>query len=167
MKRVIILFSLLCLLMVGTHYIKADEKAATTLVSKMDTLNETNIYLALLMNNIKYPEVVISQVMIESGWLTSRLCKVNHNLLGMTVPEKRETTAINKSGYAKYYTWFDCILDYKLYQDYVLKKHHITNRKQYIAFLHKNYAKSPTYKTRLTQLSKTYELRNPYNFTSL
>ena len=168
MKRTMIISSLLCLLMVGTHYIKASENTKTEASThKMDSLNETNIYMALLMNNVKYPEVVISQIMIETGWLTSRLCKANNNLLGMMVPSKRETTAINETGFAKYTSWFDCIMDYKMYQDYILSRNHITNKKQYIAFLHKNYAKSPTYKTRLTQLSKTYELKNPYVFTTL
>ena len=168
MKRTMIISSLLCLLMVGTHYIKASENPKTEISThKMDSLNEANIYLALLMNNVKYPEVVISQIMIETGWLTSRLCKANNNLLGMMVPSKRETTAINEKGFAKYTSWIDCIMDYKMYQDYILSKNHITTKKQYIAFLHKNYAKSPTYKTRLTQLSKTYELKNPYNFTTL
>ena len=116
----------------------------------------------LLLNNIKYPEVVISQIMIETGWLTSRLCKVNNNLLGMTVPSKRETTAINEKGFAKYTSWIECILDYKMYQDYIFSRNHITSKKQYIAYLHKNYAKSPTYKKRITELSKTYELKNSF-----
>ena len=121
----------------------------------------------LLLNNVKYPEVVLSQIMIETGYLTSKLCKVNNNLLGMMVPSKRETTAINNKGFAKYTNWIDCILDYKLYQDYILSRNKIDTKKEYIAFLHKNYAKSPNYKKRLTELSKDYELRNPYNFTSL
>ena len=168
MKKIVITLSVLCLLMIGTHYIQAGEtdKGATTTLST-DSLNEQNIYLALLLNDIKYPEVVISQIMIETGYLTSKLCKRNNNLLGMMVPSKRETTAINEGGYAKYTTWIDCILDYKLYQDYILSRHQITSRKQYIAFLHKNYAKSPTYKTRVTQLSELYILKNPFNVVGL
>lgn len=115
------------------------------------------------MNDIKYPEVVLSQIMIETGNLTSKLCKINNNLLGMTVPSKRETTALNNKGFAKYENWFSSILDYKLYQDFVFSHKNITNKKQYIAYLHKNYAKSPTYKNKLTNLSNKYELRNSYN----
>jgi uncharacterized FlgJ-related protein len=131
------------------------------------TLNEQNVYLALLINNIKFPEVVISQIMIESGNLTSRLCKKNNNLLGMTVASKRETTALNKKGYAKYKSWLDCILDYKLYQDYILSKNQINNKNQYIVYLHKNYANAPDYKQKLTFLSKKYELRNSFNYTTI
>jgi flagellum-specific peptidoglycan hydrolase FlgJ len=144
--------------------------AETTKIETMridSTLSENNIYIMLLMNRIKYPEVVISQIMIETGYLTSKLCKANNNLLGMMVPSKRETTATNNKGFAKYTNWMDCISDYKLYQDYILSRNKIDNKKQYIAFLHRNYAKSPLYKKRLTELSNKYELRNTYNFTSL
>lgn len=144
---------------------RADENLKETV--KVDSaLTEMNIYNMLIINGIKYPEVVLSQIMIETGYLSSKLVRTHNNLLGMTVPSKRETTAINKNGFARYITWIDCIVDYKFYQDYVLSRHDIKTRAQYIAFLHKNYAKSPTYKKRLTQLSKEYELRNPYNFTN-
>ena len=170
MKKIIICLSaFLCLLMCNLENStsNAEETAKVETMRIDSTLSENNIYIMLLMNNIKYPEVVISQIMIETGYLTSKLCKVNNNLLGMMVPSKRETTATNNKGFAKYTNWIDCILDYKLYQDYILSRNHIDNKKQYIAFLHRNYAKSPTYKKRLTELSNKYELRNPYNFTSL
>lgn len=127
-------------------------------------LNEANVFNSLIAMGIKYPEVVMSQIMLESSNLTSRLCIKNNNLLGMTVASKRETTAINKAGYAKYRTWIESILDYKLYQDYILSKHNLNTRKKYIAFLHKNYAKDKNYSNTLTAMSKEYELRNPYNF---
>jgi len=170
MKKIIIFLSVfLCLLLCNSYCTSnAGENTRATTTNVVDSaLTENNIYIMLLLNNVKYPEVVISQIMIETGYLTSKLCKVNNNLLGMMVPGKRETTATNKSGFAKYTNWFDCILDYKLYQDYILSRNKIDNKKQYIAFLHRNYAKSPNYKKRLTELSNKYELRNPYNFTSL
>lgn len=168
MKKIIICLSVfLCLLMCHVNYTSnAGENTKVETIKVDSALTENNIYLMLLMNNIKYPEVVLSQIMIETGYLTSKLCKANNNLLGMMVPSKRETTAINSKGFAKYTNWIDCILDYKLYQDYILSRNKIVTKAQYIAFLHRNYAKSPNYKKRLTELSKDYELRNPYNFTS-
>ena len=168
MKRIILtITAFLCLIMTN-QFLKADEKAKTQSVAVSDTaLNETNVYLALLLNNIKFPEVVYSQIMLESGNLTSRLTKKNNNILGMTVASKRETTALNKesNGYAKYSNWLDCILDYKLYQDYVFSKTHIKNASQYIAYLHRNYANSPSYKAKLTKMVKQRnELRNSLNF---
>lgn len=123
------------------------------------TLNEENVYKALLFFKVKYPDVVISQINLESSHLKSKLCKSNNNLLGMTVPYKRNTTATNSKGFAKYNNWIECIIDYKLYQDYILSKNNLDTKKKYIAYLHKNYAKSSSYKTNLTNLSIEYETR--------
>lgn len=167
MKKILLLLVLFVCLIATNQFLKADELTKSKVSAVDSALTENNIYVMLLINNIKYPEVVLSQIMIESGNLTSKLCKRNNNILGMTVATKRETTALNESGYAKYKSWFDCIVDYKFYQDLVFSKHKTMTKKQYIAYLHKNYAKSPTYKTKLTQMSKIYELRNTYNFGSI
>lgn len=168
MKKVIMCLSLFLCVVLCNSYTNSiaveNTKQATTSVDSQ--LTEQNIYLALLFNNVRYPEVVLSQIMIETGYLKSRLCKINNNLLGMMVPSKRETTAINQKGFAKYTTWIDCILDYKLYQDYIFSRNNIQTKKQYIAFLHRSYAKSANYKKRLTELSKDYEGKNySYNLT--
>lgn len=169
MKKLLITISVfVCLLFVQLKHLKADETPSKMEYVQDTVLSEDNVYLTLLFYNIKYPDVVMSQIMIESAYFTSKLFKSNNNLLGMTIPSKRQTTALNKNGkYAQYSSWIQSILDYKYYQDWVLSKNKIDNKKQYIAYLHKNYAKSPTYKSKLTKLSQNYELRNPHNFKSL
>jgi uncharacterized FlgJ-related protein len=168
MKK-LILISIGLFIVLSFGCIKAENnKKEKPNVTVDSTLTENNVYTMLLLYNIKYPEVVMSQIMIESAYLKSKLTKRNNNILGMTVPVKRQTTAINKSGlYAKYISWIDCVYDYKLYQDYIFSKNNIQTKKQYITFLHRNYANAPKYKTRLTELSKSYELRNLYNFNRL
>ena len=144
--------------------------SGTTIVNKAESridsaLTEQNVYISILANNIKYPEVVMSQIMIESGHLTSDLCINNNNLLGMTVPSRRKTTAINEDGYAEYKNWMESIVDYKLYQDFILLHNKLDTKKKYISFLQRTYAKSKNYKSNLLTMSRIYELRNPYNFT--
>ena len=139
-----------------------DSEKESIVMDSTLALNEVNVYNALIYYHIKYPDVVMSQIMLESSNLTSRLCIKNNNLLGMTVPTKRQTTAINKKGYAKYKFWLESIVDYKFYQDAILSKHNLDTKKKYIAFLHKNYAKNNKYKNTLTYMSKEYELRNTY-----
>jgi hypothetical protein len=167
MKKLLTI-SIVVFIVLGFHVMKTDETLKQYNISVDSTLTENNVYNILLLYNIKYPEVVMSQIMIESNYLKSKLTKRNNNILGMTVPVKRKTTAINKSGlYAKYTSWIDCVYDYKLYQDYIFSKNNIQTRKQYIAFLHRNYANTPNYKTILTKLSNSYELRNLYDFNHL
>lgn len=169
MKKLILAISIGLFIVLGFSGIKAENNIKEKPTAIVDSaLTENNVYTMLLLYNIKYPEVVMSQIMIESAYLKSKLTKRNNNILGMTVPAKRPTTAINKSGlYAKYISWIDCIIDYKLYQDYIFSKNNIQTKKQYIAFLHKTYAQAPHYKSRLTELSKTYELRSPLDFNRL
>lgn len=108
-------------------------------------LNKYNVILILKYYDIKYPDIVLSQSLIESGNFSSKLCYKYHNLFGMNVPSKRLTTAINNSGYAKYNNWIESIGDYKLYQEYIITNNCITSRKEYLQYLRKNYAESPNY----------------------
>ena len=162
MKKVIILIGILLSIGFMTSSF-IDGKNNKTEIVIDSVLTEQNVYTSLIFFNIKYPEVVMSQIMIESNKFNSKLCKNNNNLFGMTIATKRITTAINKSGYAKYNNWVESVLDYKYYQDYILCHHKIENRTQYIAFLHKNYAHSKTYKDSLTRLSLFYDLKNKLN----
>jgi hypothetical protein len=166
------LFKFVIGLAVSLCYIKSNADSDVTnnsvAVFTDSTLNEYNVYKALLFFDIKYPEIVMSQIKLESS-LTSNLCKNNNNLLGMTVPYKRNTTAINTKGFAKYKNWIECIIDYKLYQNYIFSKNNLDTKKKYIAYLHRNYAKSSNYKTQITNLSKKYEtnkLRDTFGLRS-
>ena len=152
-KLLLIIYVFVCLFLVsGTNVSNKSE-------IKIDsTLNEQNVYLFILANNIKYPEIVMSQIMIESAHLKSDLCIDNNNLLGMTVAHKRKTTALNEDGYAEYSHWMESIVDYKLYQDYIMQHNNIDTKKKYISFLQKNYAKSKNYRSHLLTMSRNYEV---------
>lgn len=80
--------------------------------------------------SIQHGNIVFKQVLLETDWLNSKLCKVHNNLFGMNYPVKRPTTAI---GYvygdphpttgklrrkAVFNNWQDSIEDYLLYQKY-------------------------------------------------
>ena len=113
-----------------------------------------NVYLALKQLNIKFVDIAFAQIMLESGNLKSKLSITNNNIIGMRYPRKRETTSLgSKNGYAKYLTWFDCIIDYMLYQKNVINGKDIT-RPQYLALLNKKYSESTDYKNRLIRIIK-------------
>ena len=68
---------------------------------------------------IEYSEVVMQQISLETGQLTSTICNENNNLFGMKEPRVRETTALGtKRGHAYYGNYIDSIKDYKLWQEY-------------------------------------------------
>ena len=167
MKKLLLILSVSLSICLTSSYITINNGNNTEIAKIDSVLTENNVYSTLLRMDIKYPEVVMSQIMLESNNLKSRLCIINNNLLGMTVPSKRKTTAINKKGYAKYRNWIESLIDYKLYQESVLATHNLDTKKKYIAFLNKNYAKSKDYKKIITAMTKNYELRNTYYIGSI
>ena len=72
--------------------------------------------LSLLLNKyqIKYPEIVKRQICLETGHLTSFVCKHYHNLCGMKYANRRKTTAIGvEKSYAVYSNYEKSVQDYK------------------------------------------------------
>lgn len=113
-----------------------------------------NVYLALKQLDVEFVDVAFAQIMLESGNLKSKLSTSNNNIIGMRHPKKRETTSLgSKNGYAKYMTWFDCVIDYMLYQKNVINGKEMT-KKQYLALINKKYSESRDYKNRLNRIIK-------------
>jgi uncharacterized FlgJ-related protein len=119
-------------------------------------LTHSDFYDMLVKYEIKYPDIVFAQAVLESGNFTSKLFKTQNNLFGMKVPHKRQTTAINKIGYAKYNSIDDSIIDYSYYQQYAMKRKEMS-RNEYLAFLGRNYAEDKKY---VQKLNKTIKKHN-------
>lgn len=114
-----------------------------------------NVYIEIKKAGILHADIVFAQIMLESANLKSKLTKTNNNFLGMKFPNKRQTTAIGEiHGYAKYFGWQDCIQDYLLYQNYVLRNKKMS-RNQYLAFIGKKYSECGTYKKRILHVIKS------------
>jgi uncharacterized FlgJ-related protein len=101
---------------------------------------------------IQHIDVVLAQAILESGTFTSRIFKTKNNMFGMKVPGKRQTTAINKKGYASYVSWVDCVKDYKLYQDYVTKNK-VISKSKYLSIIAKSYSQSPEYVSKIVKIA--------------
>ena len=125
---------------------------------KNEECSRENVYMAIKQLNIEHADVVFAQIILESSNLKSKLAKTNNNFLGMKQAKKRETTAIgSKNGYARYSNWYDCINDYLLYQQNILKNKKIT-KTQYITLIGKKYSETKDYKKRLSRVMKENKL---------
>ena len=114
------------------------------------------VYNEILEQEVEFPDIVFAQAMLESGNLTSKICKENNNLFGMKVPSKRETLATGqKYGYAKYSYWQESIADYYLYQRMLFSKRDYT-RKEYLAHINKTYSETKGYVNRLNRILKEF-----------
>lgn len=117
------------------------------------------LYEVINEKNIKHPEVVFAQAIIESGHFKSPLFINKNNLFGMKVPKKRETTAVNKGnkGYAKYHSWDSSVDDYLLWQEFTLKNKNELTKTQYLSLLGKIYAKDKNYITSLKRVMNKHK----------
>lgn len=123
-----------------------------------DNLNYENLWSELKSLGVKYPDIAFAQAILESGHFKSKVCRTNNNLFGMKLPGQRETVAIGKNlGYAKYSNWSKSVLDYKMWQDYVIKKYKISNRTQYVNMIDKRYAATPNYSTKLKRIIRSFD----------
>jgi len=121
-------------------------------VEKLPLTKQTLVQV-LRDSGIQHIDIVLAQAILESGTFTSNIFKTKNNLFGMKVPGRRETTAINKKGYASYSTWLDSVRDYKLYQDYVTKNKNVS-RSKYLSIISRSYSGNPEYVSILNKIIK-------------
>lgn len=149
MKRLTLLLLLLGLSIKLSYSVGPDHEMQAQTISKL------NLWKTITELDIKHPEVVFAQALLETGNFTSRLFKQNNNLFGMRVPNKRPTLAENvknKKSYAKYSTWQESVRDYLLYQDYVFHRKGELSRTSYLNYLDRVYCESAGYSAKLKKI---------------
>jgi hypothetical protein len=87
---------------------------------------------------ILFPEV-LAQIHLESSHYRSKICRVNHNLLGIKYIHQKEAIGENL-GHANYPDYKSCLRDYKRLQKYYLKN------------LQYKYAEDSTYTDKLAKM---------------
>jgi len=108
---------------------------------------------------ILYPDVVLLQSQLETGFYTSDIFNNGRNLFGMKFPKYRPTVAIGTySGHAQYDHWIQSVRDYKIWQDwYITKGWRISVKEDnsfYMVFLDCiKYAEDPHYIPKLVNLA--------------
>jgi len=90
-------------------------------IKTVPPLTEQNLLDSLVKWNCYFPELVIKQMKIESANFNSNIFHQTNNLMGMTYPSRRQTTAIGKYKvgkytYAVYDNWVSSAKDYLLFQ---------------------------------------------------
>ncbi len=105
---------------------------------------------------IKYPEVALSQARLETGNFTSAIFKENHNLFGMKMAEIRPTSAIGTNrGHALYTNWKQSVIDYALFQSFIISKLKTVNKDSYRAHIQKYYSETSDYLVRMDRVGIT------------
>lgn len=112
----------------------------STSVSLVPELTLDNVYRELLFKEVKYPEIVMRQIVWETHWLNCDNCSLKfNNLFGFTT----------KRGFMHFKNWVEGVNYYKKWQT----KLHVEKYDDYYEFLDKvGYAAGAHYNQRLRSL---------------
>lgn len=153
----ILLFSKCFTLFANKTFASKDEVIVNTIDSSntitknktksIEKLNKDSLKKYIKRINIKHPDIVYAQAVLESSHFTSDLYYKNNNLFGMKAAKQRPYTYVGvKNGYADYTNWKQSVLDYALFQSSYMRR---LNRDQYFDYLQRNYAKDTRYVLKL------------------
>lgn len=122
--------------------------------SSVPNISYHEVYYTIVKYNIKFPNIVFAQSLIETGHFTSDLLHMENNLFGMKYPTRRETTSSGKSngGYASYNEWIDSVEDYSLWQQNMIGDKDEITEEEYLKLLGRVYAEDKEYVNKIKWL---------------
>ena len=137
----------------------SDRKASlkTELQKKIDDITKSenhlpeltipNLYKEIIRKGILYPQIVLAQAILETGWFRSSVCQNKHNLFGLTNPRTGK--------YYEFNHWTESVRAYYTQVQYKYKG------ENYLLWLDKiGYAENPNYiKTVVCLLNVLYNYK--------
>lgn len=139
----------------GHFYLPANEADPAETYAAVDTANTEEFSAEALLAymkklKIKYPETVLAQAILETGNFTSDIFQENHNLFGMKVAGSRPTSAIGTNrNHAQYRNWKESVMDYALFQSFIIAKLPSNNKQEYRTYIQKFYSTTSDYLVRI------------------
>lgn len=136
------------------------EKTLFYLDIKNQEFSEELLKKCIYYEGIKYPDVVLLQAQLETGFYTSDIFNTGRNCFGMKFPKFRPTVSTGEYlGHAKYNNWWESVQDYKLWQDWYMSLGYQINTESdntfYLVFLRcVRYAEDPKYIHKLVYLAQ-------------
>lgn len=132
---------------------KSPNQKLTVQPSNSNEFSEKALVALMLELKIKYPEVALSQARLETGNFTSAIFKENHNLFGMKMAEVRPTSAIGiNRGHALYTNWKESVVDYALFQSFIISRLKTVSKDAYRKHIQKYYSETSDYLVRIDRV---------------
>lgn len=126
-----------------------------------DPFSEIKVRKYLHELHVKYVDVAIAQMKLESASGTSKVFKEGNNLFGMKMPSKRPTTALGvKNGHAYYSHWRMSCIDYALFQAYTMDLDNISSEMDWLNYIGRVYAEDSQYKKKLLAIKSQDKTSN-------
>lgn len=111
-----------------------------TIISSPKELNEEALFEELVRQEVKYPRIVFAQAILETGYLSSNVCKNYNNLFGLYNSRTKD--------YYKFNHWTENVTAYK---DMI--QYRYSSDEEYYSFLKRiGYAEDPKYIIKLKKI---------------
>jgi len=117
----------------------------------------------------KWAKLFIAVKIVESGndGDNSIYARRDFNLTGMRQPKARKTMSLGrtKSNYARFASWYDCMVDFGMYLDGMerafKRKHHRApkNSQEMVQYLYGKYNSHPVWRKRTLYVLKKFDLK--------
>jgi hypothetical protein len=162
-KGIIIPYLIICLIcFIISLSSNKDNRTVSTIVEYQhifdanDPYTENKLRNYLIQLHVKYPDVAISQMKLETNNGTSNIFIQGNNLFGMKVAVMRPTTAVSSisGGHAVYSHWRQSVLDYALWQSFVEDPENISTETNWINYISRFYSKDDSYKIKLLNIKR-------------
>lgn len=107
----------------------------------------------LVEMHVKYPDVAVAQMELESAGGTSNIAMQNNNIFGMKLATQRPTTALGERNNHAYYShWRQSCIDYAMWQSFVMNPENILSEESWIDYIGRMYSKDDNYKIKLLRI---------------
>lgn len=118
-----------------------------------DPWSEVKVREYLIQLHVKYPEVAIAQMKLESANGTSKVFREGNNLFGSKVAIRRPTTALGeKNNHAYYSHWRMSCVDYAIWQAFVSNTENMDSQENWLQFVGRMYAEDESYLSKIKHI---------------
>lgn len=121
-----------------------------------ELMSPKNLYEYMQEIGIKYPEIVWSQVALESRFC-SQVCKENNNYFGMKRATCRPNVQTGENlGHATYHNWKMSVIDYALWQA-TIGGCKFKSEAAYFNYLDQHYAEGQNYALKVKEIRDNFD----------
>jgi hypothetical protein len=123
-----------------------------------DPFSEQKVRDYLTELRVKYVDIAVAQMKLESANGTSKVFREGNNLFGMREPGKRPTTALGtKNSHAYYSHWRQSVIDYAMFQAYVGNMENLASEEAWLDYIGRMYAECSTYKEAILKIKQKFK----------
>ena len=140
--------------------IKQSNTQSQILYDINDPFSQEKVRIYLKELHVRYIDVAVAQMMLESASGTSKIFREGNNLFGMKYPVRRATTALGeRNGHAYYSHWRKSCEDLALFQNFIANPENMDSESAYLDYIGRVYAEDGSYRKKLIKIKNSFRTK--------